>query len=157
MRRGRALRRLILLLLIAFLVLGALNFFGMRTAKVQRSGGGYQMEVSYPRTGRPGIGAPVQIQLQHQGGFQGPVTISMSSDYLDILDVRTIVPEPNQVTTSDKDVIWQFNQPPGDTLVVSISSEFEPDEHPGRHPATIAVIDNGNPAVQANLTTWESP
>src|SRR5438270_198735 len=35
MRRARALRRLVLLLLLAFLVLGALNFFGGRMGKTQ--------------------------------------------------------------------------------------------------------------------------
>src|SRR5205085_1577911 len=84
----------------------------------------YQLEVSYPKTGRPGIGAPFQIQIQKHGGFDGPVTVSMSNDYLDILDVRNIVPDAQQSTSSDKAVTWQFNQPPGDTLGITISGAF---------------------------------
>ena len=156
-RRARDLRRLVLGLLAAFLVLGALNFFGLRMATASASGGGYRLEVRYPRVGRPGIGAPFQIQVQHQGGFEGPVTLAMSSDYLDILTVNSISPDPSQVTTTDKEVIWQFNQPPGDTLTVSVGAEFDPDEHLGSHDATTSVLDNGNPAVQVHYRTWEAP
>src|SRR3954453_1520593 len=157
LKRARWWRRLGLLFLAAVLILGALNFFGGRTSKATASGNGYQLEVSYPRTGRPGIGAPIQIQVQKQGGFQGPVTVSMSSEYLDVLDVTNIVPDPQQSTSSDKAVTWQFNQPPGDTLAISISGELDPDEHPGIHKGAVTVIDNGRPVVTAHLTTWEAP
>ena len=158
LKRARWWRRLGLLFLAAVLILGALNFFGGRTSKATASGNGYQLEVSYPRTGRPGIGAPIQIQVQKQGGFQGPVTVSMSSDYLDVLDVRNLVPDPQQSTSSDKAVTWQFNQPPGDTLGISISAEFDPDEHAGVHHGAVTVIDNnGKPAVATHFTTWEAP
>jgi hypothetical protein len=156
-KRARWWRRLGLLLMAALLILGALNFFGGRTSKATSSGGGYQLEVSYPKTGRPGIGAPMQIQIQKQGGFDGPVTVSMSSNYLDILNVRNIVPDAQQSTSSDKAVTWQFNQPPGDTLAITISAEFDTDEHPGRHKGAVTVIDNGNPAVSTHFTTWEAP
>src|SRR3954470_16636837 len=91
LKRARWWRRLGLLFIAVLLILGALNFFGGRTSKATASANGYQLEVSYPRTGRPGIGAPMQIQIQRQGGFSGPVTVSMSSEYLDILNVRNIV------------------------------------------------------------------
>jgi hypothetical protein len=156
-RRARAWRRLILLLLIAFLVLGALNFFGVRMAEGQAQKDPYQLQVSYPKTGRPGIGAPLQIQVQRQGGFEGPVTITMSRDYLDILDVRSIDPEPSQSTSTDKELVWQFDPPQGDTVTVSLNAEFEPSEHPGRHHGAISVLEQDKPAVQVQFTTWEAP
>jgi len=156
-RRARLWRRIGLLFIAVLLILGALNFFGGRTSKATASGNGYQLEVSYPRTGRPGIGAPMQIQIQKQGGFQGPVTVSMSSDYLDILNVRNLIPDAQQSTSSDKAVTWQFNQPPGDTLVITISAEFDTDEHPGTHKGAVTVIDNGKSAVSTHFTTWEAP
>jgi hypothetical protein len=157
LRRARNLRRLVLLILAAFLVLGALNFFGGRRTQTQATAGGYQLQVSYPTTGRPGIGAPIQIQVQHQNGFTGPVTLSMSSDYLDVFSVRSMDPQPSQETTTDKMVIWQFDQPPGDMLTVSFDSQFQPDEHPGPHTARVAVLENGQPAAQVRLRTWEAP
>ena len=156
-RRARDLRRVVLVLLATFLVLGALNFFGLRMGTASASGGGYQLQVRYPRIGRPGIGAPLQIRVQHDGGFDGPVTVVMSSDYLDILTVNTITPDPSQTTTTDKQVIWQFDQPPGDTLTVSFGAEFDPNEHLGSHDATTSVLDNGKPAVAVDYTTWEAP
>ena len=156
-RRGRAVRRIGLLLLIAFLVLGALGFFGLRMGNKLASANGYQLQVSYPQTGRPGIGAPLQIQVQKQDGFDGPITVTMSNDYLDILHVNGVDPEPSQVTSTDKEVIWQFNNPPGNTLTVSLDAEFEPDEHPGSHDATVSVLDNGKPQAQVQFTTWEAP
>ncbi|GEM_PF-1287646 len=157
MHRSRALRRVGLLLLVALLVVGALNLLGGRTGKATASANGYQLQVTYPRTGRPGINAPVQIQVQKQGGFQGPVTISMSSDYLDILNVNNLVPDPQQSTASDKAVTWQFNPPPGDTLTVSLGAEFEAAEHMGVHHGAVTVLDNDNPAATVHLTTWEAP
>jgi len=158
LRRSRALRRVGLVLLVALLVAGALNLLGGRTAQATASANGYQLQVTYPRTGRPGQTAPMQIQVQKQGGFQGPVTVSVSSDYLDILDVRNLVPDPQQSTSSDKAVTWQFNQPPGDTLGITISADFEAAEHMGVHHGAITVIDsNGNPAVATHFTTWEAP
>jgi hypothetical protein len=157
LRRARNYRRLILLALAAFLVLGALNFFGVRMAEVQAQKDPYQLQVSYPKTGRPGIGAPLQIQLQRQGGFDDPVTITMSSDYVDVLDVRSVDPQPSQTTSTDKALVWEFDPPPGDTLSVSLNAEFEPSEHPGRHHGTVSVLENGKPAVQVQFTTWEAP
>ena len=157
LRRARNLRRLVLLLILAFLILGALNFFGVRMGKVQASKDPYQLQVSFPRTGRPGVGVPFQIQVQRQGGFKDPITITMSNDYLDILDVRSIQPEPSQTTSTDKTLIWQFNPPPGDTLSVSLNAEFEPDEHPGRHPGTVSVLEGDKAAAQVQFTTWEAP
>ena len=157
LRRSRALRRIGLLLLVALLVLGALNLFGGRTAKASASANGYQLQVTYPRTGRPGINAPIEIQVQKQGGFNGPVTISASSEYLNILDIRDMQPSPQNSTATDKAVTWQFNPPPSDTLVVSLSSEFEPAEHMGVHHGAVTVIDNGKPAVSTHFTTWEAP
>src|SRR5438874_7904833 len=125
LRRSRLFRRVGLLFMAAILVLGAFNFLGGRTGKATASGDGYQLEVTYPQTGRPGINAPVQIQVQKQGGFVGPVTVSMSSKYLDILNVQNLEPDPQQTTSSDKATTWQFNPPPGDTLVISLSGEFE--------------------------------
>jgi hypothetical protein len=81
----------------------------------------------------------------------------MSSEYLDILDVRDIQPSPNQSTATDKAVTWQFNQPPGDTLAVTITAEFDPDEHPGPHDGAVTVIDNDKPAVSTHFRTWEAP
>ena len=81
----------------------------------------------------------------------------MSSDYLDVLDVSSIAPDPAQSTASDKATTWQFNRPPGDTLTVSLNGEFEPDEHPGSHSATVTVLDNDKPVVHTKFKTWEAP
>ena len=138
-------------------MLGALNFFGVRMAKTSASGNGYQLEVSYPKTGRPGIGAPFQVQVQKQDGFDGPVTVSMSNDYLDIFHVSSVDPQPSQTTSTDKALVWQFNNPPGDTLTISLDAEFEPDEHPGSHDGTVSVLDQGKTQAQVRFRTWEAP
>ena len=82
MRRARAWRRLGLLLLAGLLVLGALNFFGGRTSKTSASANGYQLEVSYPRTGRPGIGAPIQIQVHRHRVHRAGVCHHLGGDHL---------------------------------------------------------------------------
>ena len=126
-------------------------------ATASASGGGYQLEVRYPRVGRPGIGAPLQIQVEHKGGFDGPVSLAMSSDYLEILNIQSMSPEPSKVTSTDKDVIWEFDEPPGDILSLSIGAEFDTDEHIGPHDAVTSVLDNGNSVASAHYRTWEAP
>jgi hypothetical protein len=157
LRRARNLRRLVLVFLAAFLVLGALNFFGGRRAHAEATGDGYQLQVSYPMTGRPGIGAPIQIQVQHSGGFTDPITLAMSSDYLDLFSVQSIDPQPSQETTTQNTVIWQFDQPPGDTLTISFDSQFQAEEHPGTHAAAVSILRDGQPSAQVRLRTWEAP
>jgi hypothetical protein len=157
MRRARNWRRLVLLLLVAFLILGALNVFGVHTDTVSATGGGYELQVHYPRTARPGVGAPLSIEVRHPSGFDGPVTLSMTKDYFDILAQYSFDPDPSKATQSDKAITWEFDPPPGETFSVSVSTEFSPDEHPGAHDATVTVIDEDKPAVSAKFRTWEWP
>ena len=158
-RRGMWWRRLVLLGLATFLVLGALDVFGLHVDHTSAESNGYQLEVTYPRTGRSGIGAPIAIEVKKDGGFgDKPVKISMSSKYFDILAQYSFDPDPSSATQSDKAITWEFDPPPGDTLNVSISTEFSPDEHPGTHTAHVTVLDdNDQPAVHTQFTTWEWP
>jgi hypothetical protein len=159
MKRARAWRRAVLTCLVVFLGLGLLDVFGVHTETATSEGGGYEIEATYARTGRPGLGVPVDVQVTKDGGFgDRPVRISMTTEYLDKLAQFSFDPDPASATQTDKDAIWEFDPPPGDTFTFSVSTQLAPDQHPGSHEATVSVLDdNDNPIVSTAFKTWEWP
>jgi len=159
MRRGRAWRRLILAGLVAFLVLGAFNVFGIKSEKVTAKQGGYEIEATYARTGRPGLTVPVDVQIKKEGGFgDKPIRVSMSTDYLDKLAQFSFDPDPSSATQTDTEAIWEFDPPPGDTFTFGVSTQLGPEQHFGSHEATVTVLgDDDQPIVSTTFKTMEWP
>jgi hypothetical protein len=155
-RRARTLRRVFLSVLAAFLVLGVAGFLGVRSRTVSARGGGYQLTVTYGEISRAGLATPFSIQVRHPGGFDGPVTVATTSDFLDLFDENGFDPQPASVTTTADDVIWTFQAPPGDVLAISFDARVAPSEQWGRSGAT-SVLVHGRPVVTARYRTWVMP
>jgi hypothetical protein len=151
-------RRLLLCFLVAILVAGFIGMLGGRTRTAESTGNGYDLQVHFASIARPGVTVPFDIQLQRDGGFDGPVTIAISASYLSSIDAQAVEPEP-QSTTSDGDlVVFQFEPPQGDIFGVSWEAEIDPAANMGRKEATIAVLsDDDNPAVAVSIRTWVLP
>jgi len=148
----------LLCVLVAILIAGFIGMLGIRTRIAESTGNGYDLRVHFASIARPGLAVPLDIQIQREGGFDGLVTLAVSSSYLSSVDAQAITPEP-QSTSSDGDVVdFQFEQPQGDTLGVSWQAEIDPAANMGRKEATIAVLsDDGNPAVAVSIRTWVLP
>lgn len=159
MRRARAWRRVILALLVAFLILGLFNFWGVKSEKVTARDGGYEIEATYARTGRPGLTVPVDIQIKKDGGFgDKPIRVAMTTDYLNNLAQFSFDPDPSSATQTDKQAIWEFDPPPGDTFVFGVSTQLGPEQHFGSHEETVSVLDdNDQPIVSTTFKTMEWP
>ncbi len=80
----------------------------------------------YPIIGRPGLGMSWQIEVTHQGGFEGPVELAVDSRYFAIFDENGLDPSPDSETAAGDMVIWMFDQPEGDRLVVDFDARFAP-------------------------------
>jgi hypothetical protein len=151
-------RRVLLGLLAAILIAGLIGLLGIRTRTAEATSNGYDLQVHFASIGRPGVEVPLDIQVQKDGGFSGPIKLAVPSSYLASMDAQSPQPEPSS-TTSDGDlVVMQFDPPQGDTFGVSWSAQVDSSGNPGRREATIAVIgDDGNPAVGVSIRTWVLP
>ncbi|MGH8990831.1 MAG: hypothetical protein ACRDYV_05700 [Acidimicrobiia bacterium] len=156
MRRARTIRRTFMALVAAFLLLGLSGTLGVRTRTVTAEGGGYELSVTYGQVSRPGLPTAWGFEVHHPGGFDGPITISASSAYLDLFDENGFDPQPAKVTATPDAVIWEFEPPPGDTLAVSLDARIEPAAQWGRSAVT-SVLEEGRPVVSARYKTWVLP
>ena len=112
--------------LFLFVLAGLLNLLGVRMATVSQEAGDYELSVRYPIIGRPGLGMSWQIEVTHRGGFDGPVELAVDSRYFAIFDENGLDPSPDSETPAGDMVIWTFDQPEGDRLVVDFDARFAP-------------------------------
>lgn len=150
-------RRAFLGLVFVFVALGLLGVFGVRTATVRASGGGYELEVRYARVARSGLAVPWSVTIHRAGGFDGPVTLASTSSYFDLFDENSLEPDPESSTTDGERVIWELSPPEeGDTMEVSLDTRVGPNVQVGTSGST-AVLVEGRPVVQVRYKTWVMP
>jgi hypothetical protein len=154
--RARTVRRIGIGLLASFLLLGAINVFGVRSETVSASGGGYELTVTYAGMSRPGLATPWDVEVRRPGGFEGPVTIATTGHYLDMFDENGLDPDPSSSTATGDVVIWEFEPPSGETLSVSFDARLEPAVQVGRSGET-SVLEDGRSVVRVNYTTRVMP
>ena len=156
-RRARTVRRVFVAALCAFLLLGLLGVLGVRSGRVTASGGGYELEVVYPRVARPGLAVPWTVTVRRPGGFDGPVTLATTSEYLDVFDSANLDPEPESATRDGQRALWEFTPPrDGDTLEVSLDTRVGPHVQWGKSAVT-AVLRDDAPVVQVRYRTYVLP
>ena len=155
-RRNRRIRRMFIVLLFAVLALGLTGLLGVKTRTVTAHGAGYDLTVTYGQVSRPGLPTAWSLRIHHDGGFDGPVSVAASSEYMDLFDENGFDPQPSKTTETDDQVIWEFEPPPGDTLAVSRSSRVSPGVQRGKTGTTSVLVD-GKPVVTARYKTWIVP
>jgi hypothetical protein len=153
------LRRAFLALLAVIVLAGLFELLGVRSRTVSAASadGSTHVRVKYAQVARAGLDVPFEITVQRAGGFDGPVLVAVSSDYLGLFDRNALDPEPSSATATADETIWQFDPPAGDTLVVSFDLQVQSGRHWGKH-GTVSVLDpSGNPLVRASFKTWLAP
>lgn len=155
-RRARRVRRMFMSLVAVFILLGLSGALGVRTRTTTVEGGGYELTVTYGQVSRPGLPTTWSFEVHRPGGFEGPITISTKSKYLDVFDENGFDPNATKVTATPEQVIWEFDPPPGDTLAVSLDARIEPSVQWGREGET-SVLEAGKPVVTARYKTWVLP
>lgn len=156
LKRARAFRRLALAALAAFVVLGGLGVFGVRTAEVTARGGGYELTVTYASVTRPGLATPWSVEVRHAEGFDEPITLRVTEDYLAMFDENGLDPDPASATADAEFVQWSFDPPSGDTLAVSFDARIEPAQQWGRRGEVVVMIGERR-VVEASFKTWVMP
>jgi hypothetical protein len=155
-RRSRMVRRTFMAVLVAVVALGATGLLGVRSRTTTAQGGGYELTVTYAQVSRAGLATPWSLEIRHAGGFDGPVTVSADSKYLDLFDENGFDPQPSKATATADQVIWEFDPPAGDTLGVSLDGRIEPAAQWGRTGET-SILVGGQPVVTARYKTWLLP
>jgi hypothetical protein len=152
-------RRAFFLLVVAIVAAALFGRLGNRTESIAASGGGYELEVRYPRVTRPGLAVDITIEIRRPGGFGGAVMLAMPSDYLAVFDENGLDPDPIGATTTADDVRWQFQAPlDSDTMAVSFDIRVQPDVELRRLGGSVAVLDDdGREAVSVEFETIVLP
>ena len=156
---ARFVRRLFFLAVCAILVAGAVNLVGVRSGDASASGGGFEISVKYDEVTRPGLATTIEVEIHRDGGFPGSISLAFTSDYLDILDVNGVDPEPLGGTATADDVIMYFEAPKStDTMTIGFDARIQPDIQLKRVRATVSVVDGSNqPLASARISTFVMP
>jgi hypothetical protein len=130
-----------LMALVALDAVGSTALLGVDSRTVEAEGdGGLRLAVTYGEASRPALATPFDIEVTRPGGFEGPVRIAVDQEYLRMWDENGLVPAPSAETVMGPWVVWEFDPPIGDTLLVSYDARIEPAAQEGRSGA-VAVLD----------------
>jgi hypothetical protein len=158
-RRARLARRVLLVLFGVVLALGATGWLGVRSGTASARGGGYTLDVTYPRITRAGHAAPLRFTVTKAGGFADgeTVTIAVTLNYFSLFDENGIAPEPSSASTTESDLVWEFDTVEAAAMTVSLDTRVGPNRQSGER-ATVSVLDDaGQPVASVNIRTWVLP
>jgi hypothetical protein len=151
-------RRGLVVMLVVVVGAALAGAFGVHARTASASGSGYEVDVRYSSTARPGITVPFEVEVRHEGGFAGPVQLAISADYLDALQLGSLVPEPTGSSADGDRGLLTFEPSEGsDTLDVDWQAEVDPATNAGRHSGHVAVVQTGTAVATARFTTWVWP
>jgi hypothetical protein len=157
-RRIHLIRRVALVLLAALVAVGLTGFLGVRAGTVSASANGYELLVKHPWITRGGEDADWSLEVTRRGGFDRPVTIAYTREYLDFFQVDNVFPEPASQVSSPPYLYFTFAVPPGEDLDIAFPAQAIPSvTDAGRHGAEVIVLVDGRPMVRASYNTWLVP
>jgi hypothetical protein len=156
LRRQRFVRRIELAALGLFLLAGLFGVLGSKTDVVSASAPGVTLTVTYPSITRPGLPIRWEIQVHRDGGFDGPVELRTTFDYLHLFDVSNLEPEPSSSTGTAGEIVYVFDPPAGEDFRVSMDGNTEPGVHEVPAAETSFVL-HGAPVVTVEYFTVVVP
>jgi hypothetical protein len=160
-RLGYGLTTFLLCAIVGAAVLDAatpLGIYGVQTRTTSAtSPDGLQLEVRYGSVSRPALATPFDIRITSPGGFDGPVTVAVRSEYLALWDENGLDPSPSEETADGETTLWTFDPPDGDVLGISFDARIEPAAQNGESGRVAVVDDDGVPLVFVDFTTRVLP
>lgn len=136
--------------------LDVLDTLGPDEDRVTASGGGFDLDVEYPSITRPALASVFRIRVTHDGGFDEPVQVAVARKYLEAWDLNGVLPGPSAETSLGEWVVWEFDPPPGEDLLITYESRIEPGEQTSV-PGAVAVLVEDEPVAQVRFTTVVRP
>lgn len=129
--------------------------FGIDTNTATASARGTTLRVRYAEVTRGQLASPFHVTVEHEGGFDGPVSLAVSSEYLDLFLTNDLSPAPTSETAEPDALLMTFDAPPhGDTLSVRWDLVAKPAAEFTTRTGTAAVLDDaGGTIVSVDFTT----
>lgn len=153
-RRSAFYRGVFALAISAFVVAGAANVFGVRHTEVSKVADGYELTVTYGSNSRPGLATLWEVEVRHDGGFDGPITLATTASYFGAFDENGLDPDPDKAYGEGEDIVWEFEPPEGDVFSLSFDARIEPSQQLTTFPARTALLDeNGDEIVAVSYET----
>ena len=145
------------MLLFAFVAAALTGVFDPGHEETVASEGGITIEAKTPSVARGGLDSTLDLTISKPGGFEEPVQVAITADWLDMFQQAGIDPEPEGATADPERVIWSFEPPPGDSLEVSVDLTMRPAVRTGEE-AHLAVVDeDGNDLASLDFDTRVVP
>jgi hypothetical protein len=105
---------------------------------------------------RPGLPIRWEFEVTHEDGFDQPIRLATTFDYLHLFDISNLEPDAASSTGTDTEVIYVFDPPPGDGFRVSMDGNAEPGFHELPVATTTLIVD-GRPVVSVTYATKVVP
>lgn len=150
------LRRAGTLLLVAIVIAGAASLFGVSESTVEASGGGYDLAVEYAEVSRPRLETPWKARVVNGEGFDGPISMRITSEYWEQFDVNGISPEPDATRRDGRYLIMEFARPTGSEFVLSLDGRLSPATQRSQS-ATTALLVNDRVVAEVSYKTKVMP
>jgi hypothetical protein len=163
-RRTRAVDRAVegvgIGLVVVVVVLALTGVLGVRTSSADSTSDGITVRVDHGAVVRPGLAAPLSIDVRLDGALDADRTVEISIDesYLEIFDENGWRPAPtDEHVTADGRAVMEVTVPAGEPgTSLSFDARIGPAVEPGRHRATIEVV-SGDDRASVDLTTLVLP
>ncbi|MCR8691743.1 hypothetical protein NWP13_04275 [Rhodococcus pyridinivorans] len=143
-------------LLVLVLVAGILGFLGVRSSTATAKGGGYELDLTYPRIARAGLDVPWKVTVHREHGFDGEIVLAIDTSYFEILEMRGRLPEPSAETAGDGLAYLTFDPPPGDEFTFALDVRIQAGRQWGES-GSVSVMDGAKSAVTIYFDTWLVP
>lgn len=154
-RRGRAWRRLGVVLLALVVLVACLGWLGPRDTTTSADGPGPALELEHPLVTRAGQDAAVVVTV----GTPAPdasVVLEVEPAMLERLGLELMSPEPSAQTGDGDRVRLTFDAPPSGPLVVSLSGRTPTEARAGRFSYSVRAP-GPDGVTEVGARTWVLP
>jgi hypothetical protein len=155
--RARRYRRIGLVALGIVVSAGLLNLLGVRRDVASAEGDGYRLAVRYTSVTRPGLASTWEVEVRHQGGFDGPITLTTNADYFDRFDFNQFYPEPASTASRGEVVLLTFEGMEGERFVVRFDGRATPTFAFDLAEASTGLEIDGRQVARVDYTTVVMP
>ena len=149
-------RRIGLAVLLLVVIAGALGVFGVHSRTNEVEANGYSLKVTYPQVARAGLDVPFHVAVHHAGGFDGPITIQISTDYFHLFETQGFFPDATSMANNGRFVSFVFDKPKSDNFRLEYDAYIQPAAQVGKS-ATVRLVMHGVIVASTSLHTWLVP
>lgn len=143
--------------LVVVVVAAFAGAFGPKTSTRVVRDGPWTMTVTWPSLTRAGQPAPLDVLVQHPGGFDAPLSLAICDEFFDDADFQNWYPNPAAETAEPGRVVYEFDPPPGEVFEVRLDARTAPQQFGEVDDCTVALLLGDQPLLDTTVTVWRMP